>query len=215
MSSPWALTPVIRRPVRRRLGASAHGFLGRRTRPARSPRIRAAPRACGQRFEGGMAAGLQLGVGHDDVAEHAGGGDLGLVEGFASRQLGRERGDGARALGPAAQDPLRPAQRRGPDQALISGGADLVDRAGGERNEAERAPPLGPRDRQQSALGPDGLVEPGSRESPPSRSAPPSSSTSEGMCPADWSRAFAVGETACRARIRIPRRAATPRTRRT
>ena len=74
--------------------------------------------------------------------------------------LGLERGDRALDLGPAALHPLRPAQRGRPDQALVGGGADLVDRAGRERDQPQHAAPLGALRGHERTLGPDGLIEP-------------------------------------------------------
>ena len=121
-----------------------------------------ASQRCGERIEARMAARRQdLGIGHPDVADHAGRGDLRLVEAVAGGPgLGGERGDGACALGAAALDPLGPAERCGPDHALVGGGTDLVDRAGGECDQAQRPPPLRARRRHQRPPGPDLLIEP-------------------------------------------------------
>jgi hypothetical protein len=42
----------------------------------------------------------------------------------------------------ASRDPVRPAQRRGPDDPLIGADRGLVDGAGGERDPLQRTPPL-------------------------------------------------------------------------
>jgi hypothetical protein len=85
------------------------GVLGREGGLERRQRL-AAPR---QSVETGMAARRQgLGIGHADVADHASGGDLRLVEGFFCRPgLRGKGGDGAQALCAASFHPFGPAQR--------------------------------------------------------------------------------------------------------
>ena len=91
-----------------------------------------------------MAPGRQqLGIRQRDMAEHAAVVISAWPRAFPTGQGSAASAASARALHPAAQGPLR--RRSGPDQTLVGGGADLVDRAGRERDQpgALRAGPAG------------------------------------------------------------------------